>query len=166
MRILLVVGLSFALVLPITAAECTLYNARYKQPDAPWWLTFTQVPQFGAPNQTAAFYIEMPNSGVVLDGGVSVPNGFGSPLWSISGPCSAEEGADTCSFLNEGANPAIYGIYDGKVTFLSSERGSVAPEQVILPQLAASLWYSNYRQDEWLDGDVSPGDAFELIGCD
>ncbi|MBJ3783233.1 hypothetical protein [Devosia sediminis] len=165
MRLPLIIALSLAVVLPSTAGECTLYNARYKQPDAPWWLTFTQVPQFGAPNQTAAFYIELPNSGVTIDGGVSVPNGFGAPLWSISGPCSGEEGAETCTFLTEDSNPSIYGIYDGKVTFLSSERGSAAPEQVILPQLSVSLWYSSYRQDEW-DGDVSPGDAFELVGCD
>lgn len=167
MRALYALTLSLALCAPGFAAECTLYNARYKQPDAPWWLTFTQVPQFAAPNQTAAFYIELPNSGVTLTGGVSVPNGFGAPLWSISGPCSSEEGAKTCTFLDDPTNPSIYGIYDGKVTFLSSERGSVAPDQVILPQLAVSLWYSSYRQDEWSDdGVVSPGDAFELVGCD
>lgn len=146
------------------SAECTLYNARYKQADAPWGLTFTQVPQFAAANQTAAFYIELPNSGVTLDGRVSVPNGFGSPLWSVSGPCSSDS-TDMCDFLEDSASPAIYGVYDGVVRFLNSERGSVAPDQVILPQLAVSLWYSNYRQDEW-DGDVSPGDAFILVGCE
>jgi hypothetical protein len=165
MRLSLVAVLSIALVVPSVAAECTLYNARYKQADAPWYLTFTQVPQFAAPNQSAAFYIELANSYVTLQGGVSIPNGFGAPLWSISGPCSGEEGAKTCTFLNEGDTPSIYGIYDGKVEFLSGERGSAAPEQVILPQLSVSLWYSNYRQDEW-DGDSEPGDAFELVGCE
>lgn len=166
MRPLLLAAISVCLVVPSLGSECTLYNARYKQADAPWWLTFTQVPQFAAPNQTAAFYLELPNSGVTLAGAVHVPNGFGSPLWSISGPCSAEEGAEICSFLAEGSSPAIYGIYDGKVQFMSTERGSAAPEQVILPQLSASLWYSNYRRDEWFDGEVDPGDAFELIGCE
>ena len=65
------------------AADCTLTHARYKQPDAPWWLTFKRVPQFAAPNQMAAFYLELPNSGVEMQGGVSIPNGFVSPLWSI-----------------------------------------------------------------------------------
>lgn len=164
MRLPLVAVLFVALAAPSIAAECTLYNARYKQPDAAWWLTFTQVPQFAPPNQSAAFYLELPNSGVTIEGSVMVPNGFGSPLWSIEGPCSAAEGAETCTFLEDAASPAIYGIYEGKVQFLSAERGSPAPEQVILPQLASSLWYSNYRQDEW-DGDISPGDAFELVGC-
>lgn len=164
MRLPLVAVLFVALAVPTPADECTLYNARYKQPDAPWWLTFTRVPEFAAPNQSAAFYIELPNSGVTLQGRVTVPNGFGSPLWSIDGPCKAEQGAETCSFLDDTANPGIYGIYKGKVQFLSVERGSAAPEQVILPQLAVSLWYSSYRQDEW-DGEVSPGDAFELVGC-
>lgn len=153
------------------AAECTLHNARYKQPDAPWWLTFKRVPQFAAPNQMAAFYIELPNSSVELNGGVSIPNGFGSPLWSIEGPCTppefAEEGApiEMCGFLSEGQYPAIYGEYDGKVKFLNTEAGAAAPEQVILPNLAASLWYSNYRQTEWMDG-IDIGDAFTLVGCD
>ena len=31
------------------SAECTLYNARYKQADAPWGLTFTQVPNSQRP---------------------------------------------------------------------------------------------------------------------
>lgn len=165
MRPFLVAAVSVCLVVPSHGAECTLFNARYKQADAPWWLTFTQVPQFAAPNQTAAFYLELPNSGVTLDGAVHLPNGFGSSLWSISGPCSVEEGAETCAFLDEASHPAIYGIYDGKVQFLSAERGSTAPEQVILPQLAVSLWYSNYRQDEWSGDEFEPGDAFELIGC-
>lgn len=165
MRLVAALALSALSVAPATAAECTLYNARYKQPDAPWWITFTQVPQFAAANQTAAFYLELPNSGVTMQGGVHAPNGFGAPLWTIDGPCSPEN-TDRCGFLEEYENPAIYGIYDGAVRFLDIERGSAAPEQIILPQLAASLWYSQYRQSEWLDDELSPGDAFVLIGCE
>lgn len=153
------------------AADCTIGNARYKQADAPWWLTFKRVPQFGPANQVAAFYLELPNSGIEMEGGVSVPNGFGSPLWSIKGPCtppdSAEEGAavEMCSFLEDSQYPAIYGEYDGVVRFLDIERNAPAPGQIILPQLAASLWYSSYRETEWMD-DVVIGDAFTLVGCD
>lgn len=162
---------SLLLAVPAQAADCTLTHARYKQPDAPWWLTFKRVPQFAAPNQMAAFYLELPNSGVEMQGGVSIPNGFGSPLWSIEGPCAppefAEEDApvEFCSFLDDSQYPAIYREYDGKVRFLDTEAGAVAPEQVILPHLAASLWYSNYRQTEWTDG-IDIGDAFTLVGCD
>lgn len=163
MRLLLALALPFLVAGNSLGAECTLYNARYSQPDAPWWLTFKRVPQFAPANQTAAYYIELPNSGVTLEGAVHVPNGFGSPLWTIEGPCGPES-AETCGFLEEYEHPSIYGIYAGKVKFLDHERGSPAPEQVILPGLAASLWYSNYRQ-EWAD-EISPGDAFVLNGCD
>jgi hypothetical protein len=59
----------------------------------------------------------------------------------------------------------MYGEYDGAVRFLRYEEGAPAPEQVILPQLASSLWYSNYRGTEWMDG-IEIGDAFMLEGCD
>ena len=160
-------GLVFSLILAgtVSAAECTLTNARYTQPDAPWSLTFQRVPKYGAANQIAAFSLELPNSGVTLDGAVHGSNGFGSPLWSIEGRC-APEAQEICSFLMENQSPAIYGIYHDKVKFLDTERGSVAPEQIILPQLAVSLWYSNYRETEWFGDEVSPGDAFVLEGCE
>ena len=49
--------------------------------------------------------------------------------------------------------------------FLDTGEGAATPEQIILPNLAMSLWYSNYRQTEWLDG-IDIGDAFTLVGCD
>jgi hypothetical protein len=163
MRLLLALAASLLLTGTPLGAECTLYDARYKQVDAPWWLTFKRVPQFAAANQTAAFYIELPNSDVELEGAVHVPNGFGSPLWTIEGPC-APDSSEICSFLEDYGSPSIYGSYAGKLQFLDIERGSRAPEQLLLPGLAVSLWYSNYRE-EWAD-EVSPGDAFVLEGCD
>ncbi len=163
MRALLTLALPLALTTTALAAECTLYNARYTQAESPWVLTFKRVPQFAPANQIAAFYLELPTSGVELDGGVSVPNGFGSPLWSLTGPCGPES-QETCSFLDDFANPAAYGFYEGQLQFLDIERGSRAPEQLLLAGLTMNLWYSNYR-DEWADG-VTPGDAFILQGCD
>ena len=153
------------------AGECTLTNARYQQADAPWWLTFKRVPQFAAPNQVAAFYVELPNSGVELAGSVHSPNGFGSPLWSVEGPCTPPEyqaeggAAEMCRFPDESQYAAIYGEYDGVVRFLDTGPGVAAPQQVILPGLAASLWYSSYRQTEWMEG-IDIGDAFSLVGCE
>ncbi len=164
MRIVLAFAMSAALAGPGLGAECTLYNARYKQSDAPWWLTFQRVPQFAAANQTAAFYIELPNSDLRLEGAVHVPNGFGAPLWTLSGPCSPDS-SEICAFLTDDDHQSIYGLYDGVVRFLDIERGSAAPGQLILPQLAVSIWYSQYRENEWFDG-VSPGDAFMLDGCE
>jgi hypothetical protein len=147
-----------------SAADCTIGNARYKQSDAAWWLTFIPVPQFAAPNQTAAFYLELPNSGATLQGAVHRPNGFGSPLWTLSGPC-APQSAASCHFPEEGSSPAIYGDYQTGVAFLVDGRGAAAPAQVVLPGLAESLWYSQYREDEFVEG-AEPGDAFQLVGCD
>jgi hypothetical protein len=164
MRSALVIAVTMLAGAPM-AAECTLTNARYSQPSAPWTLTFQRVPKYGPANQISAFSLELPNSGVTLAGTAHGSNGFGSPLWSLEGRC-APASTETCSFLMENQSPAIYGIYDGVVRFLDTERGSVAPEQVILPQLAVSLWYSNYRETEWFGDEVSPGDAFVLEGCD
>ncbi len=147
----------------VQASDCTISNARYKHDQAAWWLSFKPVPKFVAPNQTAAFIIEMPNSGVTLEGAVHRPNGFGSPLWSISGPCKAD-GTEVCTFV-EGEHTAIYANYDGAVDWLDDKRGAAAPDQVILPRLAASLWYSLYREDEFAP-DVDAGDVFTLTGCD
>jgi hypothetical protein len=145
------------------AADCTIGNARYEHDQAAWWLSFKPVPKFVAPNQTVAFIIEMPNSNVTMEGAVHRPNGFGSPLWSISGPCS-ETSAETCTFVEGDAN-AMYGNYGGKVGWIDDDRGAKAPDQVILPRLAMSLWYSNYREMEF-EPDGNEGDVFTLTGCD
>lgn len=144
------------------AAECTISNARYEHDQAAWWLSFKPVPKFSAPNQTAAFIIEMPNSNVRLEGAIHRPNGFGSPLWSISGPC-AEDSTESCSFVE--GNPAAYGSYDSKVGWFDDALGAKAPDQFILPQLAMSLWYSMYRGMEF-EPDRNEGDVFTLVGCD
>jgi hypothetical protein len=144
------------------AAECTISNARYEHDQAAWWLSFKPVPKFSAPNQTAAFIIEMPNSSVTLEGAVHRPNGFGSPLWSISGPC-AEDSAESCTFVE--GSPAAYGNYGGKVGWFDDTAGARAPDQFILPQLAMSLWYSMYRGMEFVS-DGNEGDVFTLTGCD
>lgn len=144
------------------AADCTISNARYEHDQAAWWLSFKPVPRISAPNQTAAFIIELPNSDVTLEGAVHRPNGFGSPLWSISGPCS-EDGSETCSFVE--GNPAAYGSYSGKVGWFDDAAGAGAPDQLILPQLAVSLWYSRYRETEFETGR-NEGDVFTLTGCE
>lgn len=146
------------------AAECTISNARYEHDQAAWYLSFKPVPRFVATNQTVAFIIEMPNSNVTLEGAIHRPNGFGSPLWTIQGPCS-ETSTDSCAFVNEGSNPAAYGNYGGKVDWLDDTKGAKAPDQVILPELAVSLWYSMYREMEF-QPDAGEGDVFTLTGCD
>jgi hypothetical protein len=156
----------FAAMTPAIAvgADCTISNARYEHDQAAWYLSFKPVPKFSAPNQTTAFIIEMPNSDVTMEGAVHRPNGFGSPLWSISGPCS-ETSDESCTFVTEGSNPAAYGNYGGKVDWFDDSAGAKAPDQFILPQLAMSLWYSMYRETEFQQ-DGTEGDVFTLVGCD
>lgn len=145
-----------------SGAECTISTARYENDALAWFLSFKPVPKFSDTNQTAAFIIELPNQGVTLEGAVHRPMGFGSPLWSISGPCDADS-ADTCTFV-EGDATAAYGNYSGRVDWLDDARGAKAPDQLILPRLASSLWYSAYREDFEEDGQSS--DVFTLTGCD
>ena len=144
-------------------AECTISNARYEHDQAAWWLSFKPVPRFAATNQTAAFIIEMPNSNVTLEGAIHRPNGFGSPLWTIAGPCS-ETSTESCGFV-EGSAPSAYGNYGGKVGWFDDTAGAKAPDQFILPELAGSLWYSMYREMEFEPG-MDAGDVFTLTGCD
>lgn len=146
----------------VTGAECTISNARYEHDQAAWYLSFKPVPKMSAPNQTAAFIIELPNSDVTLEGAIHRPNGFGSPLWSIDGPCS-ETSTDRCTFVE--GNPAAYGNYGGKVDWFVDAAGAKAPDQLILPQLAVSLWYSMYREMEFAP-DANEGDVFTLASCD
>jgi hypothetical protein len=146
------------------AADCTLSDARYTQDDAAWWLTLKRVPRFAPVNQVAAFYLELPNSGVTLEGAISVPNGFGSPLWRISGPCGPDS-AESCQFLEDYEHPSAYGLYGNRIGFFEHGEGAVVPDQLILPGVARALWYSNLRT-EWDDNADGPGDAFKLVGCD
>lgn len=158
---LVVIGV-LSLATAAQAADCTIENARYEQGASDWVLTFRPVPQASAANQTAAFTIDLPASKLALDGAVHRPNGFGSPLWSIAGPCSVAK-SDTCTFV-EGDGTAIYGNGADGVAWFDDSPGAAAPRQVILPRLAASMWYSMYRDTAFGDGD--PGDVFTLVGCD
>ena len=144
-------------------AECTLNNAQYSQVDGSWRLNFLPVPVSAASNQTAAFRLEFPNSGLLVDGAVYRPNGFGNPIYILDGPCGPDSAA-RCAFV-EGASPTIYaGTADG-ITLLDDEtEGAAAPPQVLLPELSVSMWYSNYRSDEFVDS--VGGDVFALVGCD
>lgn len=144
------------------AAECTIENARYKQAEGSWSLTFKPVPQMAAPNQTAAFIIELPNSGLTLEGAVHRPNGFGAALYSISGPC-AEGSTERCGFIESGG-ATIYASYADGLAMLDDQAGAAAPEQLLLPELGQSIWYSSYRSTEF-ESESDKDDVFTLVGC-
>lgn len=159
----LVIVVACALSVPTLAQDCTLENARYIQSDSGWTLTFEPVSREAAANETASFSINLPASPLVLDGGIYRPNGFGSAQYSIQGPCSLD-GDTLCSFV-EGPSPTVYANTESGVSMIDDEEGARAPRQIVLPQLAESIWYSMYRNSEFGD-DVDPSDVFTLSGCD
>lgn len=146
-------------------AECTLENARYNQPGSGWTLTFEPIPKGFAANQMAAFTIEMPASELKLTGGIWVPNGFGSPLYRVEGRCSPAS-KNLCGFIEDEA-VAVYGNTDEGIVMLDVEAGGTgaAPQQILLPELSVSLWYSMYRGNEFTE-ELDPTDVFTLVGCD
>lgn len=162
-----VLTVMMAALLPVatSGAECTLENARYNQPDSGWTLQFNPVPVDSAPNQIAAFELDMPASRLTLVGGIFVPNGFGSPLYRVDGPCSQSSGA-TCGFVEDDAVAVYTNGSDGiEMLDVAEGRAGSAPQQILLPKLAAGMWYSMYRETEFAD-QLNPTDVFTLVGCD
>jgi hypothetical protein len=101
-------------------------------------------------------------SGVEVDGGVYWPNGYGAPVYVLDGPCSAEpDETERCGFLESGgATP--YVLTEAGIERIPEAMDGAAPRQLLLPELASSIWYSAHRQAEF---DVDPGDVLTLSGC-
>lgn len=159
-------ALAFALALTLTpglaqAATCTIENGRYGQPSSAWQLQLKPVPHDAAANQTMAFTLHMPLSGADLTGSVFRPNGYGSALVIVEGPCASGD-TETCQFIED---QTLYANTDAGIVMIDDDAGAAAPRQLLIPKLAATLWYSFYRGTEFVDG-VDPVDVFTLDGCE
>jgi len=142
------------------APECRFDRAIYSQPDSDWVLRFARLPRDSAANQSARFLLHL-TSGTVLEGAVYWPNGYGAPIYLLEGPCSGAADAETCAFVQDGsATP--YVLTDDGIARIPSDMDGPAPRQLLLPQLAISLWYSLHRNAEFVS---EPGDVFTLTGC-
>lgn len=143
------------------AADCTAANAIYTQPETKWELHFSPVPPHSAANMTGAFSIAVPGTDKVLIGEVYQPNGYSSSLGIIGLDCPEDETADQteCKFWDG----TIYGnSADGIIVFPGSEE-EPAPDQVLFPQFAASVWYSTLR--EHFIEEAMPLDVFTYSRC-
>lgn len=144
------------------ASECALRDASYDQEGSDWSLTFGAVPREAFANQVAAFTVTLPHSAETLAGAVHVPNGFGSSAGSIDEPdceATATDDPEACTLWSE----TIYGYGPGGIAQLPQDDGLPAPQQVLLPDFAKSIWYSLRREAEW--SDQEPGDVFTLAHC-
>jgi hypothetical protein len=143
-------------------AACPFDHAVYAGPTG-WTLRFVPVGRDSAANQSASFVIEL-LSGIELAGGIYWPNGYGAPVYSIEGPCSDAAGAESCEFLEDGGATPYVLAAGGGIERIPEKMDGPAPSQLLLPELAVSLWYSQHRGAEF-DGETDPGDVFTLSGC-
>jgi hypothetical protein len=141
------------------AAPCPFDHAIYGN-DAGWTLRFLPPGEDAAANQSAAFVLKL-RSGVEVDGAIYWPNGYGAPVYTLDGPCSAQADAERCEFLeNGGATP--YVLTEDGIDRIPEAMDGAAPRQLLLPDLASSFWYSSHREAEF---DTDPGDVLTLSGC-
>lgn len=161
MRLLGALVVVAGVVAPASGAECPLVHARYAQPGSAWTIQFHDVPAQAMVNQTAAFTMTMPKSGVVLRGDVWQPNGYSQSWGALEGPCepkAKDETAQTCRLWEA----VVYTEMVNGISVLSSNDRAEAPLQILLPQLTSAIWYSSYRREF---NDADPGDVFTFAGC-
>jgi hypothetical protein len=164
MRSMMAVVLVLATMGQAAAIECPISHALYQQPDNGWSLRFMPVPEDGAPNQIAAFEITMPGAPeTVLDGAIYIPNGFGQPHGFVT--LDPEENSDADPFW-EGV---VYALIDGGIAEFPHDDAeprveTMSPQQILLPQFGASVWYSMLRESAFAD-DQTVFDTFALATC-
>lgn len=143
------------------AAECQLAKAIYTQPDTKWELRFNPVPPHSTANMTGAFSIAVPGTDKVLMGEVYQPNGYSSSLGLISLDCPEDPNADQteCKFWDG----TMYANTSGGIIVFPGSEEESAPDQVLLPQFAANVWYSMLR--EHFIEEAMPLDVFTYSGC-
>jgi hypothetical protein len=148
-----------AVALPAYAADCKLGESIYGQEESGWVLVFLPVPEDRAGGSfTNSFALWVPDSPLSLEGTINWTNGFTQPWGEVFLKC--EEGAEPESCrVWEGA---VYEVRGGVINHVASE-DDPAPEQVFLPDLGASLWYSNLRQIHGIEN--MPWDVFTFREC-
>lgn len=163
MRSMMVAALVLAMAGQAAAIECPVSHALYEQKGSGWSLRFMPVPPDGAANQIAAFEIMMPGAPqTVFDGGIYISNGFGQPHGDVR--LDPEENSSEPFW--EGV---VYALVDGGITEFpwdpeKPDQEAISPQQILLPQFGASVWYSALRQSAFADDKVVL-DTFTLATC-
>ncbi|MBK8084378.1 MAG: hypothetical protein IPK28_11550 [Devosia sp.] len=159
MKVLLAGLALWAGMSPALALECPLAHAIYGQPEGPWEMRFQPLPQTAAANQILAFSVSVPEDAARLEGGVYIPNGFGSALGSIGLDCADDFDTD-CRFW-EGT---VYALVGDGIAELPHEPDQMAPRQILLPQFAVGVWYSTLREAGFTETGTLL-DVFTLAAC-
>lgn len=161
---LLVTGVAVvAMVVPAAALECPVSHAIYGQKGSEASLHFAPVPQDGASNQIAAFEVFLPQVTARFIGAIHIPNGFGQPHGSVDQGCTGAEN-EQCEFWGgvvyaSGADGVVEFPYDPDLPL----KDQMAPQQMLLPEFAVTVWYSSFR--EAFSGDRDVLDVFTLAAC-
>lgn len=146
------------------AAECPVDQAIYTQKTEGWVLTIRPPGEGGAANQYAVLRIEAPNGIAPFEGGIYQPNGFGSSMASLSHGCPPDAPeAEECRAYDG----TIYALGpDGMEMFPIDfeDRSGPTPLQVLLPDFAAGVWYSQER-DKAFTETGGPEDVFTHTAC-
>lgn len=146
-------------VSPALALECPLSHAIYGQAGNDTVMRFHPLPEDAAANQILAFKLLLGGTEAMFDGGVYIPNGFGSALGSIGLDCADDFDAD-CRFW-EGT---VYALVNDGIAELPHEADQMAPAEVLLPQFAQNVWYSAFRNAAF-GVDLELRDVFTLKAC-
>ncbi len=160
MKTILAAGLALSAgAAPAPALECPLSQAIYGQSGHDVAMRFRPLSPDDAANQILAFRLTFGGIEEVFEGGVYIPNGFGSALGSIGVGCADDFDTD-CRFW-EGT---VYALVAGGIAELPHESGQAAPAEVLLPQFAQAVWYSGYR-GAGFGVDLDLRDVFTLKAC-
>lgn len=164
MRLMTATALVLAMGGQAAAIECPVSHAIYEQPGGQVVLRFSVVPPAAPANQIAYFSLRIDGVDGRLDGAIHVPNGYGQPTGSIGLDCHGA--GDASCWLWEGV---VYALGDSGIVEYPWDPDlpvdqQMAPQQLLLPELAPTLWYSKLRETAFA-GDRQVLDTFTLAAC-
>ena len=140
---------------PALAADCTLASAIYRDKPSGYEIRFEPRGADRPLSQTNNFWLHLPD-GPILEGKIEWSSGASRPIGTIGVQCDNDTGF--CTYW-EGL---VYELRDGAINTIAGEE-SAPPEQILLTDLGASLFYSSLRPS--YDMQFTPNDAFTFAGC-
>ena len=140
---------------PAIAADCTLATAIYRDESSGYEIRFEPRAQDHALTETNNFWLHLPD-GPILEGKIEWTSGASRPIGTVGVQCDNDSGF--CRYW-EGL---VYELRDGAIYTVAGEE-SAPPEQILLTDLGASLFYSSLRPS--YDMQFTPNDAFTFAGC-
>jgi hypothetical protein len=161
------------------AIECPVDHAIYTQKTKGWVLKISPVGEDGAANQFVALRLEAPGGITPWEGGIYQPNGFGQVMASVDQGCPADiaeaedADADDQAAIDaaaedcRGYHGSIYALVGNGIEPFPVDyenRSAPAPQQVLLPDFAAGVWYSPIRELAFTEMG-GPEDIFTLAAC-